>query len=746
MRFSRLSPARTLLAVILILAVPLTLVVTACAGAQTEPRPVRAAAGEPQIYMCGRSVMSNWFAHWGPTDEVVRSGYRLIHQSVSSPPGIVDDVKAVADSIPSGANAALFYKLCFVDFTGGDHGSAAANLAANESYANQVLDYVVNVKHRPLIIGNALPQGQGATDAELVWNHQQYNAFLAGLQAAHPGQVFIFDFYSRLATPGGWLNPAYDTGDSHPNDAGYNQLDAPYIALLGTVFPAAPPSISGMSPGTGGLTTPVTISGSSFGAAQGGSRVIFGSVDSGRAVSWSDSSIVTCVPVGLAAGAALVSVITASGSDTITFTVNATVTQTRYFAEGYTGSGFTEWLSVGNFGGSQAGFILHYLSPDGSIQVSNHLVPPASRASISVNQEVGEGREVSVILYSAGSLLAERPMYFDYQGLTGGHDATGVTDPATSWFFAEGYTGPGFVEYISVLNPQSGAATLAFRFQTQEAGEKSFIGIAVPAHTRSSFRVNDLLGAGYQASLALESDVPIVAERPMYFNYGGWTGGSCVTGATTLGTEYYFAEGTTRLGFAEYLTLQNPGASPISVAAAYQFGQGQGAPFNTTYLVGARSRATIAVPTQVGTGKDVSVRLSSADTFVAERPMYFNYGGWTGGSCVIGAAASAAQWSFAEGCTRPGFAEYLTLQNPGDTPASVQITYLTQEAGALPPANLEIPARSRATVLVNADAGEGYQLSARLVVTSGPPVVAERPMYFSYNGWDGGHDVVGFPI
>jgi hypothetical protein len=24
------------------------------------------------------------------------------------------------------------------------------------------------------------------------------------------------------------------------------------------------------------------------------------------------------------------------------------------------------------------------------------------------------------------------------------------------------------------------------------------------------------------------------------------------------------------------------------------------------------------------------------------------------------------------------------------------------------------------------------------------PVVAERPMYFDYNGWTGGHDVVGF--
>ncbi len=740
MRFSRPSPTRMTVISLVLVTMSLTLILAACAGAQTEPSRVRAASGEPQVYMCGRSVMSGWFSHWGG-DDVIVGGYQLIHQSVSGPPDIVNDVKAVADSIPAGANAAVFYKLCFVDFTDG-------SLAANESYASQVVDYVINVKHLPLIIGNALPQVQGATDAELVIQHQQYNLFLQGLEAAHPGQVFIFDFYNRLATPEGWLNPAYatDSGDSHPNDAGYNQLDGPYIALLASVFPSIPPTISGTSPGTGGLTIPVTINGSFFGSVQGTSRVTFGAVDSGRAAAWSDTRIVTCIPVGLGAGAVTLSVITAGGTDSVAFTVNSTATEARYFAEGYTGAGFAEWLSVGNFGGSNAGFVLHYLSPDGSVRVFNHTVAASSRASINVNEEVGPGREVSVILYDAASLLAERPMYFDYQGLTGGHDATGVSAPATAWYFAEGYTGPGFDEYLSVLNPQAGSATLTFRFQTQEAGERDFSGITVPAHSRSSFHVNDLLGEGYQASLALSSDIPVVAERPMYFNYGGWTGGSCVTGATSLGTEYYFAEGNTRQGFSEYLTLQNPAASPITVSASYQFGPGQGTPQPAIYTVGARSRVTVPVFAQVGAGKDVSVKLSSATPFAAERPMYFNYGGWTGGSCVFGAPAASNMWSFAEGCTRAGFAEYLTLQNPGDTASSVQVTYLTQEVGALPPLMVAIPAHSRVTLAVNAHAGEGYQLSARLTVIAGPAIVAERPMYFNYNGWDGGHDVVGFPV
>ena len=105
----------------------------------------------------------------------------------------------------------------------------------------------------------------------------------------------------------------------------------------------------------------------------------------------------------------------------------------------------------------------------------------------------------------------------------------------------------------------------------------------------------------------------------------------------------------------------------------------------------------------------------------------------------------AAEWFFAEGYTGTGFQEWLTLQNPWDEEAVVSIDYFTQEEGPLPERTVTVPARARLNVWVNASAGEGYQLSARLRVTEGPEIVAERPMYFSFGpaGWTGGHDVVG---
>ena len=431
------------------------------------------------------------------------------------------------------------------------------------------------------------------------------------------------------------------------------------------------------------------------------------------------------------------------------------MTTTFYFAEGYTGPGFQEYLCLGNPGGTQATAAITYLYKDGTTRQGEVAIPPNSRATVNVNGEAGADKEVSLMVTSQQKIVAERPMYFNYQGRwTGGHDAVGATTPSYICYFAEGYTGSGFEEWICVLNPGDSPANLTFYFQTQEEGLKTVDGLSVPPHSRGSFRANDLLGGkSYQTSLTLTSDTPIVAERPTYFDYTGtggwhWEGGHCVMGATTLWRQYYFAEGTTRGGFEEWLTIQNPGPIEISVNATYQLGPGQGDPVPASYTVPPSSRRTVYVPDEVGSDKDVSIYLSSASPFLAERPTYFRYSYTNltaeGGHCVIGASDPASEWFLAEGYTGSGFNQWLCLQNPGDTDATVEVTYYTQEKGPLEPKQVSVPAHSRNTLMVNEHAGPNYQLSTRVKVLSGPPVVVERPMYFIYNGWDGGHDVVGY--
>ncbi len=421
--------------------------------------------------------------------------------------------------------------------------------------------------------------------------------------------------------------------------------------------------------------------------------------------------------------------------------------QVLYFAEGYTGPGFQEYLCLGNPHGVPVRTAVTYLFADGTSLSRKVLIPPESRTTIHVNMDVGPGREVSVKLESEGDIAAERPVYFTYgQKWSGGHIAMGTEEASTTWYFAEGYTGEGFEEWICVLNPLENDAVLDFYFQTQEAGVVEKKGYKIPAGSRRSFFVNDILGPGYQHSLKLISDSPVVAERPIYFDYLGtggfhWQGGHCVRGATALSQTYYFAEGTARQGFEEWLTIQNPNPFNILVYASFQPGPDQGTVVERSYIVRAGKRYTVFVPGEVGRDKDVSVVLVSTAYFLAERPMYFNYSGWSGGDCVMGSARAGTDWFLAEGYTGPGFHTWLCLQNPGSEDAEVAVSYLTQEVGSLPPRTFVVPARTRLTIFVNHDAGEGYQLSMR--VRSDSPVVVERPVYFDYGGVRGGHSLPG---
>jgi len=81
------------------------------------------------------------------------------------------------------------------------------------------------------------------------------------------------------------------------------------------------------------------------------------------------------------------------------------------------------------------------------------------------------------------------------------------------------------------------------------------------------------------------------------------------------------------------------------------------------------------------------------------------------------------------------------LQKPGNSDAHATITYYTSSGQAINK-YWTVSANSRLTVPVNQDAGANQDISAK--VSSDKPIIVERPMYFDYNGWTGGHDVVGF--
>jgi hypothetical protein len=101
---------------------------------------------------------------------------------------------------------------------------------------------------------------------------------------------------------------------------------------------------------------------------------------------------------------------------------------------------------------------------------------------------------------------------------------------------------------------------------------------------------------------------------------------------------------------------------------------------------------------------------------------------------------------FAEGTCRPNFDPYFCIQNPGSTAANVTLTYMKGD-GTTANDTVSVAPNSRSTVIPRNKLGTGndpsHDFSTK--VSSDQPIIAERPMYFNYNGvWTGGHDVVGF--
>ena len=624
---------------------------------------------------------------------------------------------------PGGENTVIMFKSCFPNSgLGGGPSDPVPAIGANPLRGSDTTDpgtlTVANAKGiyidllnyfrtRPdklFVVITAPPLSDGTYGANArAFNNWLVNDWLAG----YPYQnVFVWDYYNVLTSKGAGLNDlgsadgnhhrwwhnavqhqvgyggnvtAYPSGDDHPNTQGNQKATAEFVPLLNVAYNR----FKGSSPAPNPPVPPPAQWKSHF-----------------------------------------------------------------YFAEGYTGENFQEYACLENPNATSSAAWVTCTYADGTSKSQYYSLSPASRLTVDINQLAGAGKELSMrIVSTSANVVAERPMYFDYMGKwTGGHDVIGATAPAQDWYFAEGTTLPGFEEYVTVLNPQTAAAHLTFRYMVEGAGETDRT-TTVNASSRATFKAADQVGTNKNVSLCVHSDVPIVAERPMYFTYSGlgdhgWTGGHDVVGASTPVTQASFAEGTTRGGFEEWLCVQNPGSSAIKVDATYYMGPGQGAPLKKTYAVPARERLTVSVNREVGPDKDVSVKLTSAGAFVAERPMYFDYhDAWDGGHDVIGGQPAAGAL-FAEGYTGDNFAEWLCIQNSGSKAAHMTVTYYP-EGGAPIAKQHVVGANSRYTIDVNGDAGPGLSISAK--VTSDVPVMVERPMYFDFQGkWTGGHDVAGY--
>ena len=219
---------------------------------------------------------------------------------------------------------------------------------------------------------------------------------------------------------------------------------------------------------------------------------------------------------------------------------------------------------------------------------------------------------------------------------TGGHDAVGAIIPSRqTWYFAEGYTGPGFDEWICVLNPGDAAADLTFHFQTQEAGE-----IVVDGHDRPRPLPRHLQGqrpAGRRLPDLAQARVdrrrwwpsaPCTSTTWARRHPGTGPGATASWGHRPSPTSTSSPRAPPGPASRSGSTIQNPQRCRITVNASTSWARA-GDPVQAALRGPAKAAGPSIVngPDEVGAERTSRCTSPAPQTFLAERPMYFDYTG-----------------------------------------------------------------------------------------------------------------------
>jgi Zn-dependent metalloprotease len=327
---------------------------------------------------------------------------------------------------------------------------------------------------------------------------------------------------------------------------------------------------------------------------------------------------------------------------------------TWYLAEGATHSGFELFYLLQNpDAGRTAEVEVSYLRPGGAVPlVRSYAVPPHSRYNIWVDtvDELSSTDVSAVVRVTNGvPLIVERAMYLSGRGrlFDAGHESAGITSPATSWFLAEGATGPLFDLFVLIANPGNSAARVRATYLLP-SGQTLAREYDVAPRSRFNIWVNleDPLLAATAVSTTLESlnGVPIIVERAMWWgDAGGWYEAHNSPGATATGTQWGLAEGEVGgpRNTTTYVLLANTSNATASVRVRLLFESGLAA--ERTFTVAAHSRFNVDVgaefPEAAGQRFGTLVESLGAPParIVVERAMYWSVGSdfWAAGSNAL---------------------------------------------------------------------------------------------------------------
>jgi len=463
--------------------------------------------------------------------------------------------------------------------------------------------------------------------------------------------------------------------------------------------------------------------------------------------------------------------------------VPSTQATTIYFAEGYTGrfatngkADFDEYISVLNPDNFAKTVTFTYQLQTGAAPVVTSTTVPANSDILRlVNGDVGNDQIVSAIVSSDGRIAAERIINRTApSGKLDSDSSLGTTAPATTWYFAEGYTGASFQEYLTVQNPGTvpASVTVTFLPQSVPAATPRTASFTVPANGRwtENIRRDYLPYSDKSVGMVLTSSSPIVAERVEYWGDGVGSakfGASTKAGMAGAAKQYFFAYGSNpgatagNAGPAQtandesYVTVINPapvvnGVPPSDATVLVSFFDMNGNPLGSKSItVSPQTRETVVVNNVIAPVKGPFYTAVSSD-----QPIFVEHPQYIGGSPNAGAHPGLNPSGSPAGITSVLFPnvntgtasgaainETVFLLNTGAASVTVNGTYYTPNGQTLTVPYTVAPG-AVVVVNVNADAGNlpVGPLGAQFTSANGQFVaarIANTPDGLSYIGNQG---------
>lgn len=457
-----------------------------------------------------------------------------------------------------------------------------------------------------------------------------------------------------------------------------------------------------------------------------------------------------------------VTVITVTATDTggvtATDVLTVTVNNLLYLlAEGATGDFFDLDILLGNPNAVVAPVAITYLKPDGTVVNQALNLPATSRTTIGVESLAGlTATAVSAVVNSTAALplLVERTMLWDSRRY-GAHTGPAVDGARTRWLFAEGSQG-FFDTFVLLANANNAPANVQLTF-LRESGAPVVVNRIVPANARANFwALESPLLVGTSFSIVVDSDLPIIAERAMYFpsvsapdpsGRRTFEGGHESPGVAQPSRTWFHAEGATGPFFDTFILVGNSNAIPANVTFTYLLSTGQTVVRNVVIPANTRLTVNVEVESPLLAQAEVSITVTSDVPVISERAMYWPgaFTQWFEAHNSFGVTSLATKWGLAEGRVgnppgtpaglTPDYGTFILLANPNAVAADVRITFLRTN-GTTVVKNFPVGATSRFNVWVNVQVPElgNENFSAIVESLGGQPIAVERALYNSSGG------------